>query len=76
MTETKKRFIIEDYGIYDTLRDDKQLTWRELCDTLNELYLNADIDIQLKEAELRKKEEENKKLKYKLEEISRILCRN
>lgn len=35
----KKRFIIECNGIWDTENDNKQLTWRELCDTLNELYI-------------------------------------
>lgn len=34
---TEKRFYIEAYGIFDTYVD-KQLTWAELSDTLNELW--------------------------------------
>lgn len=34
---TEKRFYIENYGIFDTYVD-KQLTWGDLCDTLNELW--------------------------------------
>lgn len=34
---TEKRFYIEVYGIFDTYAD-KQLTWDELSDTLNDLW--------------------------------------
>lgn len=32
-----KRFIIESNGIWDKVKGDEQLTWKELCDVLNEL---------------------------------------
>ena len=33
------RFIIESNGIWDKEKGEEQLTWRELCNLLNELYI-------------------------------------
>lgn len=36
---TEERFIIEDYGIWDTYKKDEQLSWDELKETLNDLWI-------------------------------------
>lgn len=36
---TEERFIIEDYGIWDTYQKSKQLSWSELKETLNDLWI-------------------------------------
>lgn len=43
-----KRFIIESNGIWDKVKGDEQLTWKELCDVLNEM----DSEIKLLKGEL------------------------
>lgn len=35
----EERFIIEDYGIWDTYKKDEQLSWSELKETLNDLWI-------------------------------------
>lgn len=35
----EERFIIEDYGIWDTYKKNKQLSWGELKETLNDLWI-------------------------------------
>lgn len=35
----EERFIIEDYGIWDTYKKNKQLSWSELKETLNDLWI-------------------------------------
>lgn len=36
---SEERFIIEDYGIWDTYKKDEQLSWGELKETLNDLWI-------------------------------------
>ena len=40
-----KRFYIESNGIWDKYRDNKKLTWLELCNTLNALDCIADKNL-------------------------------
>lgn len=35
----EERFIIEDYGIWDTYKKNKQLSWSELKEVLNDLWI-------------------------------------
>ncbi len=50
MKSFEERFIIDCYGIIDTDKElkgnckDDVLSWRELCDTLNNLYESANLD--------------------------------
>ena len=74
-----KRFIIDCYGIIDTYKDDltgrcedDRLSWRELCEILNELYENVDTDIQKLLFKNKELEKENEKLKECLMEIHKI----
>ena len=76
---TEKRFVIDCYGIIDTYKDDltgiceeDRLSWRELCEILNELYENVDTDIQKLLFKNRELEKENKKLKDSLTQIYEI----
>lgn len=71
-----ERFYIEANGIWDGFRNNKQLTWGELCDTLNELYEAVDIDKQKLQAELNDIKQENKELKWILEDISQIISKS
>lgn len=68
----KKRFWIEDNGIWD---NGKKLTWRELRDVLNDLnteneILKSDETIDSHILELKK---ENECLKFKLESTKELL---
>lgn len=71
---SEKRFWIESNGIWD---NGKQLTWKELCETLNEIYeenklLKSDESIDISILELKK---ENESLKFKLESTKELLQR-
>lgn len=71
-----ERFYIEGNKIWDRLRNNKQLTWGELCGTLNELYEAVDIDKQKLQAELNDIKQENKELRWILKDISQIISKS
>lgn len=73
-----QRFIIDCYGIIDTYKsntgvcEDDVLSWRELCDTLNELdeWCNENLDEYEYIVKLKNK---NKLLNEKLQEYETVL---
>lgn len=78
MKSFEERFIIDCYGIIDTDKElkgnckDDVLSWKELCDTLNNLYESANLDNEklIKENSYLKAEIRN--LKNILHEINKI----
>lgn len=72
MKSFEERFIIDCYGIIDTDKElkgnckDDVLSWKELCDTLNNLYESANLDNE-------KLIRENSYLKAEIRSLKNIL---
>lgn len=71
----EERFIIEDYGIWDTYKKSKQLSWSELKEVLNDLWIenqklrkgiSIDDDIIKENHQLK---QDNMKMREVLEEL-------
>lgn len=69
---SERRFYINDYGIWDALKDNKKLTWADIRDTLNEFDMNMDTEVQELLVKISALEDENKELKELLGKIHDI----
>lgn len=78
MKSFEERFIIDCYGIIDTDKElkgnckDDVLSWKELCDTLNNLYKSANLDNEKLIRENSYLKAEIRNLKNILHEINKI----